>query len=98
MKKFIPFLLTFLFIFYVLPLIIKSTVILLALSPLLIFISAIFFGGFFGFSILLAIICAVCALPLILTSGTIFIIYIFAFFVITLFGNLLGLIFRRKNH
>ena len=97
MKRFIPFVLLFLCIFYVLPFIIHQAVILLILTPILLLISAIFFGGFFGFSILLALLCFICALPLILTSGAIFFVYIIAYFAVTIIGNLLGLLFKSNK-
>lgn len=96
MKKLIPFLIVFLIIFYVLPLIIKTSFILLAVSPILILITALIYGTKFGFNILLAVLCAVLFIPALFTSGLISGIYLVAFFVVTLIGNALGLIFRKK--
>ena len=96
MKKLIPFLLAFLFIFYILPLIIKTSVILLALSPLLILITALIYGIKFGFNILLAVFCAILFIPALITSGLISGVYLVAFFICAIIGNALGLIFRKK--
>ena len=96
MKKLIPFLLVFLFIFYILPLIIKSSFILLAVSPILILITALIYGAKFGFNILLAIFCAILFIPTLLTTGLITFVYLIVFFVVSLLGNALGLIFRKK--
>ncbi len=97
MKKFIPFLIVFLLTFYVLPFAILSKILLFAATPILLLLTGIVFGGFFGFSILLAILCVVCAIPLVLVYGTIFFVYILVFFAVTSIGNLLGLIFRKKT-
>ena len=97
MKKFIPFIIIFLLIYYVLPLAFVSDIILLAVTPIFLLITAIVFGALFGFSILLAVICAICAIPLLLTSGYIFIVFIIGYFVITAFGSLLGLLFKKKE-
>ena len=48
MKKLLPFFIAFLLIFYVLPLIIKTSVILLAASPILILIVSLIYGAFYG--------------------------------------------------
>jgi len=96
MKKLIPFLIVFLIIFYVLPLIIKTSFILLAISPILILITALIYGAKFGFNILLAVFCAILFIPTLFTTGLISFVYLIVFFVVSLFGNLLGLIFRKK--
>ena len=89
MKKLLPFFIAFLLIFYVLPLIIKTSVILLAASPI--------YGAFYGFNIILSIICAVLFIPVVLlTYGFLGFVYVAVFFVISLVGNLLGLIFKKK--
>ena len=96
MKKLIPFLIVFLIIFYILPLIIKTSFILLALSPILIIITALIYGAKFGFNILLAVFCAILFIPSLLVSGLISGIYLVAFFICAIIGNALGLIFRKK--
>lgn len=96
MKKLIPFLIVFLIIFYILPLIIKTSFILLAISPIFILITALIYGAKFGFNILLSILCAVLFIPALFTSGLISGVYLIAFFVVSLIGNALGLIFRKR--
>ena len=96
MKKLIPFLIVFLIIFYILPLIIKTSFILLAISPILILITALIYGAKFGFNILLAVFCAVLFIPALFTGGLIYGIYLIAFFICSLLGNAVGLIFRKK--
>ena len=96
MKKLIPFLIVFLIIFYVLPFIIKTSFILLAISPLLVLITALIYGAKFGFNILLAVFCAILFIPALIVNGLLFGVYLVAFFVCALIGNALGLIFRKK--
>ena len=96
MKKLIPFLIVFLFIFYILPLIIKTSFILLALSPILIIITALIYGAKFGFNILLAVFCAILFIPSFIIVGLHSVVLLVAFFVCALIGNALGLIFRKK--
>ena len=97
MKKFIPFIIAFLIIFYVLPLPFASDTLVLVITPILLLIASIIFGGFYGFDILLSVCCFLCAIPLMLTSGLIFLVYVFGFFIVSILGNLLGLIFRNKK-
>lgn len=96
MKKLIPFLIVFLVIFYLLPFVIKSSIILLAVSPLLIIITSLIYGAKFGFNILLALFCAILFIPLLFLKSMTFVVYLIAFFICTILGNLLGLIFRKK--
>lgn len=97
MKKLLPFLIAFLLIFYVLPLIIKTSVILLTAFPILILIVSLIYGAFYGFNIILSIICAVLFVPaVLLTYGFLGFVYVAVFFVVSLVGNLLGLIFKKK--
>ncbi len=98
MKKLLPFLILFLLIFYVLPFLIKTSLILLVVSPLLVLIVSIFYGAFHGFSILLSILCAVLFIPaVILTYGVLGFVYVIAFFLSALLGNVVGLLFKKKN-
>lgn len=96
MKKLIPFLIVFLIVFYILPLIIKTSIILLAVSPIFILITAFVYGVKFGFNILLATFCAILYIPFLITSGLISGVYLIAFFVCSIIGNLLGLLFRKN--
>ena len=97
MKKIIPFLIVFLIIFYILPLIINaSEFILLAVSPILVLITALIYGAKFGFNIFLSLLCAALFIPALIVNGLLFGVYLIAFFVCSLIGNALGLIFRKK--
>lgn len=96
MKKLIPFLIIFLIIFYILPLIIKTSFILLALSPLLIIVTALIYGVKFGFNILLAVFGAILFIPSLLIVGFHSAVLLVAFFICAIIGNALGLLFRKK--
>lgn len=98
MKKILPFLIAFLLIFYVLPFIIKTSFILLAMLPILVLIVSLIYGALHGFNFLLSLLCAVLFIPMLFIEfGLIGFVYVVAFFIVSLIGNLLGLIFRKKS-
>jgi hypothetical protein len=96
MKKLIPFLIVFLIIFYVFPAIIKTSAIVLAVSPILILITSLIYGAKHGFNILLSVFCALLFIPTLILNGLLFGVYLIAFFICSILGNALGLIFRKN--
>ena len=84
MKKLIPFLLIFLIIFYILPLVINIDFILLAVSPLLVLIVSLIYGAIFGFNIFLSVLCAVLFIPKLFLDGLLYGVWLAAFFIVAL--------------
>lgn len=106
MKKFIPYIVFYILLFYLMPYLISmipivggiSEMATLILAILALVISGIVFGSKHRFSLMLPIIVAIVFIPSAILHGYLrsrILAYGIIYFVVTLIGNLTGLMFKR---